>query len=285
MTFSSHQFLLSTALWLASAPMAVAAEAPDAAASYGGRDIIVTGALDRQDGSATGLPLTLRETPQSVTLVDRERIEAFGLTDINDLLDQVVGINVERIETDRTYYNSRGFDITSFQVDGIGLPLRWGIQFGDLDTALFENVVTVRGANAIMTGVGNPSATINYVRKRPTDTLQASLSGQYGSWDKKRVEADVSGPLNASGTLSARLIFAHQDKDSYLDFNHVNRDVYGALLAWEMVPGLTATVGYSRQDNDADGVLWVRCRSSIQMAHALIFRFRHRLRLIGHSGM
>ena len=63
---------------------------------------------------------------------------------------------------------------------GSASPL-WGIQFGDLDTALFENVEAVRGANAIMSGVGNPSATINYIRKRPLDSLKASVTGQIGS--------------------------------------------------------------------------------------------------------
>ncbi|WP_375196335.1 TonB-dependent siderophore receptor [Sphingobium sp.] len=219
-------------------------------------NIVVTGAVTDENISATGLALTLRQTPQSLTVINRERIEDFALTNVNDLLTQTVGINVERVETDRTYYNSRGFDITNFQVDGIGLPLRWGIQFGDLDTALFENVEAIRGANAIMTGVGNPSATINYVRKKPTRELQASASVMLGSWDQKRVEADVSGPLNASGTLSARLIFAHEDRDSWLRYNHVNRNVYGAMVDWEITPQLKASVGYTRQENDADGVLW-----------------------------
>ncbi|ALR19284.1 TonB-dependent receptor [Sphingobium baderi] len=232
------------------------ADDADGAAAERRSDIIVTGIAQRVDAAATGLPLTLRETPQSVTIIDRERIDDFALTNVNDLLDQVVGINVERTETDRTEYDSRGFDITNFQVDGIGLPLRWGIQFGDLDTALFETVEAVRGANAIMTGVGNPSATINYARKRPTKDLQISASTMLGSWDHKRFEADVSGPLNATGTVSARLIYAHDDHDSYLDNYHVNRNVYGAIVVWDITPQLTATTGYTRQENDADGVLW-----------------------------
>ena len=236
-----------TACWAAPAQADTPADADN---------IVVTGTITDENISATGLALTLRETPQSITIVDRERIEDFALTNVNDLLTQMVGINVERVETDRTYYNARGFDITNFQVDGIGLPLRWGIQFGDLDTALFENVEAIRGANAIMTGVGNPSATINYVRKKPTRELQASFSAMLGSWDDRRVEADISGPLNASGTLSARLIFAHEDRDSYLRYNHVDRNVYGAMLEWDVTPQLKATAGYTRQDNDADGVLW-----------------------------
>lgn len=233
-----------------------AEEASDASASPNRNDIIVTGWLERENDAATGLSLTLRETPQSLTVINRDRMDDFALTNVNDLLAQVVGINVERYETDRTEYNSRGFDITNFQLDNIGLPLRWGIQFGDLDTALFDRVEAVRGANAIMTGIGNPSATINYVRKRPTRELQVSASAMLGSWDQKRVEADVSGSLDASGTLTARLIFAHDDRDSYLRYNRTNRNVYGAILAWEVVPHLTATVGYTRQDNESDGVLW-----------------------------
>ncbi|WP_416465768.1 TonB-dependent siderophore receptor [Sphingomonas sp. VDB2] len=217
-------------------------------------EIIVTGIADHQTSSATGLALTPRETPQSITIINRERIEDYALTNVNDLLAQAVGINVERVETDRTQYNSRGFDVTNFQIDGIGLPLISGIQFGDMDTALFENVETIRGANAIMTGIGNPSATINYVRKRPLDEFRATVSAQAGSWNQWRLEGDVSVPL--TDTMSARLIYAHEEKDSYLDYNHVNRDVMGGIVSWQVTPQLKATIGYARQENNADGVLW-----------------------------
>ncbi len=217
--------------------------------------VIVTGARTRTS-AVTGLDMSLRETPQSVTIVNQDRIRAFGLTSVNDLLAQVTGVNVQKVETDRTYYDSRGFDITNFQVDGIGLPLIWGIQFGDLDTVLFERVETVRGANSMMTGTGNPSATVNYVRKRPTAEFQGNVAAQYGSWDDYRLAADVGGPLNASGAVRGRLIYANEDKASYLDHNHVNRNVYSGVLAWDVTPRLTATAGYSMQDNRSRGVLW-----------------------------
>lgn len=223
-------------------------------------DIIVTGARARQtdlneSGSATGLDLSLRETPQSITVVDRQRIDDFALTTVNDLLEQTVGVTVQRNETDRTEYSSRGFDITNFQVDGIGLPLLGSVD-GDLDTILYERVEIVRGANAIMTGIGNPSATINYLRKRPTTAFQANASAYAGSFDMWRLEGDVSGPINASGTLRARAIGAHEDRNSYLDYNQVNRTVLGGFVALDITPDLTATVGYTRQENKADGILW-----------------------------
>ncbi|WP_404477418.1 TonB-dependent siderophore receptor [Novosphingobium sp. BL-52-GroH] len=228
-----------------------AAEADGAVESDG--SIVVT-AGEQPSSSATALSLSIKETPQSVTVIDRKRIEDFAITNVNDLLDQIVGLNVERVETDRTYFSSRGFDVSNFQVDGIGLPLAWGIQFGDLDTALFENVEVVRGANAIMTGIGNPSATVNYVRKRPTDDLKVTASAQAGTRDYWRGDADLNVPL--TDTLAARFIVAHEERDGHLDYNHVNRDVYGAILRWQATPNLRATVGYTRQENDADGVLW-----------------------------
>lgn len=209
-----------------------------------------------ESASATGLDLTLRETPQSVSVIDRQRIDDFALTSIADVLDQAVGVNVNRNETDRTDYTSRGFDVTNRQVDGIGVALQGGVQFGDLDTVLYERVDIIRGANAIMTGVGNPSATINYLRKRPTEGFQANASAYGGSFDMWRLEGDVSGPLNAAGTIRARIIGAHEERASYLDYNHTNRDVGGALLSVDLTPDLTATAGYSRQDNRARGNIW-----------------------------
>jgi outer membrane receptor for ferric coprogen and ferric-rhodotorulic acid len=238
---------------LALAPFASAAHAEDENTVS---QVVVEGERTDHSQGATGLDLSLRETPQSVTVVSKEQIDDFALTNVNELLSQVTGVNVEKVETDRTYYNSRGFDVTNFQVDGIGLPLIWGIQFGDLDTALFERVEIVRGANGMMTGTGNPSATINYIRKRPTQAFQASASASYGSWNDKRLEADVSGPLNASGSVTGRLVYANEDRGSHLDHYGVNRNVYYGVVSWDITSRLKATAGYSRQDNLATGVLW-----------------------------
>ncbi|PXA95157.1 TonB-dependent siderophore receptor [Caulobacter sp. D4A] len=256
MSRSLRAFLLAAAMSPALLAAAHAAEAPAADGAADNLDgVVVTGAKTRTS-AVTGLDMSLRETPQSVTIIDGATIHDFALTNINDVLALTTGVNVEKVETDRTYYNSRGFDITNFQVDGVGLPLIWGIQFGELDTVLFDRVEVVRGANSMMTGTGNPSATVNYVRKRPTAEFQASGALQYGSWDSKRLEADVSGPLNESGTLRGRLIYANEDRDSYLDHYKVNRNVYAALLAWDATPNTTATFGWSMQDNRASGVLW-----------------------------
>ncbi|MBP2161126.1 MULTISPECIES: TonB-dependent siderophore receptor [Asticcacaulis] len=236
------------------------AMADDAAPGEGPNDekaVIVLGKrVIRESAGATGLDLSLRETPQSVTVVTAQQMKEFDLTDANQLLATLPGINVEASETDRTYYNSRGFDIVNFQVDGVGQPLDWGLQTGALDVAIFDRIEAVRGANGMMTGIGNPSATINYIRKRPTKDFRANASVGYGSWDNLRLSGDVSGPLNADGTVSGRFVFARTDTDSYLDYYSVERNVFYGVVSWDIAPNLNATAGYSKQDNLADGVNW-----------------------------
>lgn len=257
--------LASTMLVAMTGPaLAHAAEAEDAVATAvaGAEDdntvstLTVQGDRLKETPSATGLVMSLRETPQSVTQIDRVLIEDFALNNVNDLLRQAVGVNVEKVETDRTYYNARGFDITNFQVDGVGLPLIWGIQFGDLDTVIFDRVDIVRGANGLLTGTGSPSATVNYIRKRPTEAFAGEIQGSYGSWDDYRLEVDVSGPLTADGKVRGRLVGALQDNESYLDYYAVNRNVLYGVIEWDVSADLTLSAGYSRQDNNADGVLW-----------------------------
>ncbi|MDF3013215.1 MAG: hypothetical protein K0Q78_1419, partial [Cellvibrio sp.] len=166
--------------------------------------------------TATKLNLTVLETPQMVSVISRDQIDDFSLREINSLLAYVPGVTVEQVETGRTYYTARGFDIVNFQSDGMGVPFSYGLTNGHDDTAIYEQVEVVKGATGLITGLANPSATINYLRKRPTEEAQASVVGSAGSWDQYRLDGDISGPIIAD-KLNGRLVVARQDGDSYLD--------------------------------------------------------------------
>lgn len=210
----------------------------------------------RRSVSATGLPLSARDTPQSVSTVTRAVMDDFRLDNINDALAFAPGMLVERVETDRTYYTARGFDVMNFQLDGLGLPMTFGLQDGDVDTVAYERIDVTQGATGLMSGTGLPSATVNFVRKRPTPDRRASASLLLGSWNDKRVEGDVSGPLNAAGTLRGRLVAAAQDKNSYLDRYHLAKTVLHGVLEADLAPGLLLTAGHTVQSNRPDAPMW-----------------------------
>lgn len=206
--------------------------------------------------TATKLELSPRETPQSVSIVTRTRIDDFGLTNANDVLSVATGVNVERVEPDRTYFSVRGFEVSNLQVDGVGLPFATGDQLGDIDIAPYDRVEILRGANGLMAATGNPSATLNFVRKRPTETFQAGAGASLGAWNNLRLDGDVAGPLNDSGSVRGRLVAALQDRDAWLDRYHLRKHVLAGIVEADLAPGTLLTVGHAQQRNRPTGTMW-----------------------------
>lgn len=204
--------------------------------------------------TASKLGISIKETPQSVRVITRALMNDFSLDDVNQVLETTPGVSVEKIETDRTYYKARGFDITNFQVDGLGLPQESGALQGTLDTAIYQRIEVVMGANGMMTGAGNPSATVNFIRKRPTDDLRANVSITAGSWSNMRLDADVSGRLNEYA--AGRAVVVKQKRDSYLDRYSVERDVFYGITELNLTDSTTLTTSLTYQQNDADSPLW-----------------------------
>ncbi|MCA1326084.1 TonB-dependent siderophore receptor [Herbaspirillum sp. alder98] len=210
----------------------------------------------RESSSATRFALSPRETPQGLTVTTRAKMDDFKLNTVNDVLANTAGLTVDKSETDRTYFSARGFDVTNFMFDGVGVPLTYSAQAGDLDTALFDRVEVLSGANGLSASTGNPSATINFVRKRPTPVFQASAGLTLSSWNTKRLDADISTPINEAGTVSARLVAAHQEGNSYLDRYQPTKDlIYGVVQA-DLSSSTVATLGYSYQKVHSKGAMW-----------------------------
>lgn len=206
--------------------------------------------------STTRLGLNARQTPQGITTITRQQIEDFKLDSVKDALRTAPTVTVEQFETDRTAFTSRGFTIDNFEFDGMGMPFSGGVLLGDQDMAEYEQIDVLHGANGLMSGAGNPSATVNFVRKRPTQTFQAQIDSSIGSWDTRRLAADVSGPLTESGNVRGRFIAAHEKGNSWMDrLGHESNTVAGTL-AFDLSDADTLTVGFSEQKSDTNGSTW-----------------------------
>ena len=211
----------------------------------------------KSSSGATRLEMTLRETPQSITVIGAQQIQDFGFTEITRLLDLTPGVLVERVETDRTYFSARGFDITNFQVDGLGLPFANGAQWGALDTAAFERVEVLRGATGLLAGTGNPSATINFIRKRASSKgFAASADLTLGSWNQHRLQADLGSALTADGSLRGRLVLVDEDKDSHLDRYGQHRNVAYGVVELDLGARTQLTAGLHAQRSKARSPMW-----------------------------
>jgi len=210
----------------------------------------------RASSSTTKLGLTDKQTPQGVTTITRQELDDFKITGIKDALRAAPSVTVEQTETDRTQFTSRGFDINNFEYDGVGMPFVSSVLVGEQDLAEYEQIDVLHGANGLMSGAGNPSATVNFVRKRPTDTFQAQVETTVGSWDGRRVDVDVAGPLTDSGNVRGRFIYSHDKGNSWMDRYSHERNIAAGLLAFDLSDADTVTVGFSQHNSDANGSTW-----------------------------
>lgn len=228
--------VLSTAVLAASAfagtayGQATSADTANTRATVLEEVMVVAQRARRVSSGATNLDIAIKETPQSISVISQEQLEQFGADDIIDSLRMATGIQVEQVSTNLTQFIARGFEIKNTQIDGVGLPNGWGLVTNAMDSFGFEKIEVIRGANGLLTGVGNSSGTINYVRKRPTNEAQGHFGVTVGSWDRRRVEADYSTPFNDKGTWAGRVVVATEESDSYLrDFQTERKFVYGVI--------------------------------------------------------
>jgi len=219
--------------------------------------VVVTGKrANRVSKGATGLPMEIKDTPQTISRIDQDEMADFGLTGSNEALGLATGINVEQYETNRATFNARGFEIQLTQMDGLGMTNSWGTVVGREDTFLFERIELIRGANGLLTGVGNASGTINYIRKRPTNTDSGSFQLSGGSWGAKRAALDYNKVLTSDGAWAGRLVIAHEDKDSYLRALHDTRSSVYGVVDGQIGDNGVLTVGLTVVDAKQDSPMW-----------------------------
>lgn len=205
--------------------------------------------------SATKLNLSMKETPQSVSILTRSQIDDLGLTTLDDAVQNITGLVTQSgyYVGDSGSFSARGFAISNLNVDGLTLDTGANGTFNaDNDSLdIYDRIEVVRGATGLTTGAGTPSATINLVRKRPTTETQGTVSISAGSWNNYRASVDVGGALNADKTIRARAVVAAQDKDQFYDnADASNYQLYGIVEA-DLSSNLLATLGvhYRKVDN------------------------------------
>jgi outer membrane receptor for ferric coprogen and ferric-rhodotorulic acid len=209
--------------------------------------------------SSTGLKLTPRQTPQSVTTITREQMDDRGVQNIEQALETTPGVTASKSEVGgRTDFRARGYSISNWKIDG--LQFQGGSDFAGggnaLNMDLYERIDIVRGANGLLGGTGDPSATVNLIRKAPTKTFGGSAYATYGSWDKRRLGADLNLPLSEDGRLRSRFVMTQEDANSFRD-NQSNRSRAAlANFEFDLDDATTLGAGYQYEYNKIVGGGW-----------------------------
>lgn len=209
--------------------------------------------------AGTKMMMIQRDIPQSVSIISEQRMQDQQLDTLGDVLANTTGITASQADSDRVSYYSRGFEIDNYMVDGIPtyFESRWNLGDALSDTALFERVEVVRGANGLMTGTGNPSASINMIRKHATSReFTGNVSAEYGSWNKQRYVTDLQSPLTDDGNVRARIVAGYQNNDSWLDRYTNEKTFFSGIIDADLGETTSLSAGYEHQSINVDSPTW-----------------------------
>ncbi|QHM72153.1 ferric-rhodotorulic acid/ferric-coprogen receptor FhuE [Mixta intestinalis] len=209
--------------------------------------------------AGTKMTMTVRDIPQSVSIISKQRMQDQQLQTLGDVLKNTTGVSESVADYDRSTFYSRGFLIDNYMVDDIPTVFeeRWNLGDSAADTAIYDRIEVVRGATGLMSGTGNPSAAVNMVRKHADSReFTGNVSATYGSWDKQRYVLDLSAPLTASGNVRGRMIAGYQDNDSYIDRYSANKKFIYGVVDTDLTDSTTLSVGYDYQEINADSPPW-----------------------------
>ncbi|MFD2643137.1 TonB-dependent siderophore receptor [Pseudomonas japonica] len=198
---------------------------------------------------------SLRQTPQSVTVVTRKLMDDKNLVSLDQVMAQTPGITRANRGYGNHHFSSRGFDLTdeSYMVDGVPGQAFAYTGWMTPDMAVFDRVEVLRGAAGLLVGAGGPGGAVNLVRKRPTVDPHFSVTTRAGSWDNYRLDLDASGKLNAEGTLRGRMVASYEDRGYFTDVTKSKRPLLYGIVEGDLSDATTVAVGLRRQTSRTDG--------------------------------
>lgn len=216
----------------------------------------VSGYAARRSATATKTDTPLNEVPQSITVIGAERVRDQGSANLQEALRYTAGVRTETYGVDNRgdWFSLRGGSNGSTLIDGLRRPLTgyWGILRNE--PYAFERIEVLRGPASVIAGQNGPGGVVNLVSKRPQAERAGEIGVQFGNDGHKQVQADLTGPLNAEGTLLYRVVALAKDSDTQVKHAFDQRELFAPSLTWRPNAATSLTV-YAQYQRDESGNL------------------------------
>lgn len=226
--------------------------------------IIVEG-RQTNTGLKTGAPI--ERIPQSISVIDRDRLNAQLLDGVSDALRFVPGVIGEAFGNDSRvdFLRFRGFDDNGSGVFRDGLAQR-NSGFGQFLPELYgvERVEVLRGPASGLFGISNPGGLINLVSKTPTKERFGEVDFLVGNFDTFGTRFDFSGAITNDGKIQARLTGLFRDGDTQVDFVDDQRFYIAPSLKFEPNDLLAVTLlGFVQIDDTGSTNQFIPSQGSV----------------------
>ena len=194
----------------------------------------------------TKIPASLREIPQSVSIITNQQVKDRNVDTFDQLARKTPGLRVLSNDDGRSSVYARGYEYSEYNIDG--LPAQMQSINGTLPNLFaFDRVEVMRGPSGLFDSSGEMGGIVNLVRKRPTKEFQGHAAAGFGTHKQYKAEADVSGPLNADGSVRGRVMAQTSGASPRPAEKNNHHETFYAAADWDINPDTTLGVGYLYQ--------------------------------------
>jgi len=195
------------------------------------------------------MDVPVEDQPYSVSVIDRTFIEDSGAKNIQDALLYTPGV----------YAGAFGFDtrIDSAKVRGVdagryvdGLRQIYG-SYNSVRTNVYalESIEVLKGPSSTLYGQGDLGGIINAVSKLPKAKQGGEIWAQYGTFNRKQLAVDVTGPATENSDVLYRVVALGRDSDTQVDYVENDGYVLAPSLTWRPSEDTSITLLLNRQEN------------------------------------
>ncbi|BAV99571.1 TonB-dependent siderophore receptor [Lysobacter enzymogenes] len=184
--------------------------------------------------TATKTETPISETPQAITVVTRERMTDQGALSVQEALGYAAGVRSDAYGLDSRgdWTLIRGSSPTEY-LDGLRSSFNYYTSSMRTDPYMLERIEVLRGPSSMLFGQGSTAGVINLVSKRPQAQAQREIGVQLGSFERRQVNADLTGPLTADGTWLYRIVGVYRDSETQVDQVNDDRRLIAPSLTWK----------------------------------------------------
>ncbi|MBW2370276.1 MAG: TonB-dependent receptor, partial [Deltaproteobacteria bacterium] len=220
-----------------------AQEKPNPDKSYGDyilEDTVVT-------ATKTGAT-NIQDTAMSITAYDVEQINNTHSTKLTDLSQYIPNVQIEPYAMYTIGYirgvgtkalENGGEQNVAFYLDGVYLDKGYGAGSDFFDV---QRVEVLRGPQGTLYGRNATGGAINIITKEPSDELELKFGLEVGNFNKRRVDAAISGPI-VKDKIKARFSISNSEHDGYI------KNIVGPDLMDQDFTGVRGVIQFTPTDN------------------------------------
>lgn len=212
--------------------------------------------LDKKSATASRLGLTVRETPATVTVIDRQLIEERGIETTQEALKSIPGVTTSSAPGSPGSVLYRGFSGGSVTQLFNGITVQYDvIAARPVDSWIYDRVEAVGGPSTFLYGAGAVGGSINYITKLANrEGNLTEFKAGYGSYDSTQLAGGINRQVADSHYL--RLDVNRNAMNGWSDGTRREAWQLAGSWLWDLAPALSHVLAVEYQHEKVDRPYW-----------------------------